>query len=53
VVERLGLPAEECAFVDDIAVNVEAARALGFAVVHFRDTDQAIAELDALIGAPR
>jgi putative hydrolase of the HAD superfamily len=53
VLERLGLPAEECAFVDDIAVNVEAARALGFAVVHFRDTDQAIAELDALIGAPR
>ena len=50
VLERLALPAEECAFVDDIAVNVEAARALGFAVVHFRDTDQAIAELDALIG---
>jgi putative hydrolase of the HAD superfamily len=48
VLERLGLAAEECAFVDDIAVNVEAARALGFAVVHFRDTPQAIAELDAL-----
>ena len=40
-----------CAFVDDLAVNVEAARALGFAVVHFRDTEQAIAELDALLGA--
>jgi putative hydrolase of the HAD superfamily len=52
VLERLELPAEECAFVDDIAVNVEAARALGFAVVHFRDTDQAIAELDVLIGSP-
>jgi putative hydrolase of the HAD superfamily len=48
VLERLALPAEECAFVDDIAVNVEAARALGFAAVHFRDTAQAIAELDAL-----
>jgi putative hydrolase of the HAD superfamily len=51
VLERLRLPAEECAFIDDIAVNVEAARALGFAVVHFRDTDQAIAELDTVIGS--
>jgi putative hydrolase of the HAD superfamily len=50
VLERLRLAPGECAFVDDIAVNVEAARALGFAVVHFRDTAQAIAELDALIG---
>jgi putative hydrolase of the HAD superfamily len=51
VLERLGLPAEECVFVDDVAVNVEAAQALGFAVVHFRDTEQAIAELDALLPA--
>jgi putative hydrolase of the HAD superfamily len=49
VLERLGLPAEECVFVDDLAVNIEAARTLGFAVVHFRDTEQAIAELDALL----
>jgi putative hydrolase of the HAD superfamily len=49
VLERLQLPAEECAFVDDLAVNVEAARELGFAVVRFRDTEQAIAELDALL----
>jgi putative hydrolase of the HAD superfamily len=49
VLERLGLPAEECAFVDDIAVNVEAARELGFAGVHFVSTEQAIAELDALL----
>jgi putative hydrolase of the HAD superfamily len=51
VLERLGLPAEECVFVDDLAVNIEAARALGFAVVHFRETEQAIAELDALLPA--
>ena len=31
VLERLELPAAACAFVDDIAINVEAARALGFA----------------------
>jgi putative hydrolase of the HAD superfamily len=51
VLERLQLPAEECVFVDDLAVNIEAARKLGFAVVHFRDTEQAIAELDALLPA--
>jgi putative hydrolase of the HAD superfamily len=51
VLERLALPAEACVFVDDVAVNVEAARKCGFAVVHFRDTRQAIAELDALLAA--
>ena len=51
VLERLGLPAEECVFVDDLAVNIEAARELGFAVVHFRETEQTIAELDALLSA--
>jgi putative hydrolase of the HAD superfamily len=53
--ERLGLPAEACAFVDDLERNVAAARELGFHGVEFRDTAQAIAELDALLGraAPR
>lgn len=50
VLERLGLPAAECAFVDDIAVNVNASRELGFAGVHFTGTEQAIAELDLLLG---
>jgi putative hydrolase of the HAD superfamily len=52
VLERLGLPAQACVFVDDVDVNVATARELGFAVVHFRDTGQAIAELDRLLGAP-
>ena len=47
--ERLGLPAEACAFVDDVEVNVTAANAAGMRAIHFRDTDQAIAELDALV----
>jgi putative hydrolase of the HAD superfamily len=53
--ERVGLPAEACAFVDDLERNVAAARELGFHGVEFRDTAQAIAELDALLGraAPR
>jgi putative hydrolase of the HAD superfamily len=49
VLERLGLPAAACAFVDDLEVNIEAARQLGFAVVHYHDTEQAIVELDALL----
>ncbi len=32
--ERLGLTPAECVFVDDIEGNIDAARALGFAVVH-------------------
>ena len=47
--ERLELPAGECVFIDDLERNVVAARELGFATVHFADTEQAIAELDALL----
>ena len=36
VLERLRLPAEACAFVDDLEHNIDAAAALGFAVVHHR-----------------
>jgi putative hydrolase of the HAD superfamily len=49
--ERLGADATSCAFVDDNELNVNAARELGFHAVHFRDTSQAIAELDALLGS--
>jgi len=46
-VERLGdgIAAAECLFVDDVAVNIEAARELGMTAVHFRDNDQAIPEI--------
>jgi putative hydrolase of the HAD superfamily len=47
--ERLGLPAEACAFVDDLEVNVDAAREAGMHGVAFRDTAQAIAELASLL----
>jgi putative hydrolase of the HAD superfamily len=48
-VERLGdgVAAEHCLFVDDVEVNVAAARELGMRAVHFRDNDQAIAEIRA------
>jgi putative hydrolase of the HAD superfamily len=48
--ERLGLPADACAFVDDLAVNVDAARALGMHGVLHRDTAATIEALDGLLG---
>ena len=49
--ERLGLPASACLFVDDIADNCEAARALGVTAVHFRHNEQAIGEIRAALDA--
>ncbi|HVE69596.1 MAG TPA: HAD family phosphatase [Solirubrobacteraceae bacterium] len=46
---RLGLPAPACLFLDDLDVNVEAARALGMPAIHFRTTPQAIAEISAAL----
>jgi epoxide hydrolase-like predicted phosphatase len=45
--ERLGgVEAGECLFLDDVDVNCEAARSLGMRAVHYRDADQAIAEVE-------
>jgi epoxide hydrolase-like predicted phosphatase len=51
--ERLGggLKPEECVFVDDIAPNCDAARALGWQAVLFEDTEQAIADIQAALGS--
>jgi putative hydrolase of the HAD superfamily len=50
-VERIGdgIGATECLFVDDVEVNVAAARELGMAAVHFRSADQAIPEIEAAL----
>jgi putative hydrolase of the HAD superfamily len=45
-----GLSPAECVFVDDIEVNCDAARELGMVAIHFRDNDQAIAEIEAAVG---
>jgi epoxide hydrolase-like predicted phosphatase len=48
--ERLGgVEAGECLFLDDVDVNCEAARSLGMRAVHYRDADQAIAEIRAFL----
>ena len=43
--ERLGLPAESCLFVDDVLVNCEGARKAGLTAVHFQENEQAIGEI--------
>jgi putative hydrolase of the HAD superfamily len=47
--ERVGAPAEACLFVDDVEVNCEGARKAGMSAVHFRDNEQAIAEIRAAL----
>jgi epoxide hydrolase-like predicted phosphatase len=43
---RLGVPPDEVIFVDDVPRNIEAARAVGMLAVHFRNTAQAVAEIE-------
>ncbi len=40
-----GASAEQCLFIDDVAVNVETARAIGMVAVHFQSNEQAIPEI--------
>jgi putative hydrolase of the HAD superfamily len=48
--ERLGLPAEACAFLDDLEVNVDAAREAGMRGIVYRDNGRAIAALASMLG---
>jgi putative hydrolase of the HAD superfamily len=48
-----GISAEECLFVDDVEVNVDAARAIGMAAVHFRANEEAVGEIRGLLQLDR
>ncbi len=48
LLERYALKAEECVFLDDTLVNVEAGEKLGIKGIHFKSQEQAIRELSAL-----
>jgi putative hydrolase of the HAD superfamily len=50
--ERVGMPAEACLFIDDLEPNIAGAEAAGMKAVHFRDNAQAIAEIRAALGRP-
>jgi epoxide hydrolase-like predicted phosphatase len=48
--ERMQVDAQETLFLDDLAVNVAAANQIGMKAVHFRETRQALAEVQSLLG---
>ena len=47
LLERYGLNANECVFIDDSQPNIETAKKLGFAAFRFTTTDKLIADLKA------
>jgi HAD superfamily hydrolase (TIGR01509 family) len=49
-VDKLGVLANEAVFVDDMLVNVEAARREGLKAIQFRRTEQVLDELTGLLG---
>ncbi len=49
--KRIGLPAGELCFFDDVTANCEGARNAGWNCVQFKDIDQAIADFDQLVNA--
>jgi putative hydrolase of the HAD superfamily len=52
--EAVGRPvaATDCAYLDDLGINLKPARALGFTTIKVVDPDRALAELSELVGLP-
>lgn len=51
-VQRIGVAAEQCVFVDDVPGNLQPAAQLGMATVHHRASGETIAELEHLLHVP-
>jgi epoxide hydrolase-like predicted phosphatase len=49
--ERIGLPAEACLFIDDVLVNCEGAEKAGMTAIHFQHNEQAIADIRAALAS--
>lgn len=47
-VRRIGKPANECLFIDDSLANIEQARKMGFATIHFQSPEQLEQDLHRL-----
>ena len=52
VCDELGVEPEEAVFLDDLGVNLKPARAMGMTTIKVADPDDAIAELEAVVGFP-
>lgn len=47
---KLGVAPAECVFLDDLGINLKPARAMGMATIKVGDPDDAIAELEQVLG---
>ncbi|MHB8510563.1 MAG: HAD family hydrolase [Actinomycetota bacterium] len=47
---KVGIDPADCVFIDDFAVNVEGARAVGMTAIHHRTHEQTIPQLEELFG---
>ena len=50
VLDRLGVPATDVVFLDDLGVNLKPARAMGMTTIKVVEPEQALAELEAVLG---
>lgn len=48
LLEKIGRPAEECLFIDDSLPNIQQANTIGFAVLHFRSSEQLKTDLERM-----
>jgi putative hydrolase of the HAD superfamily len=48
--ERIGLPPQECVFVDDLGGNLKPARAMGMLTIRHRSAGETIAQLEQALG---
>jgi putative hydrolase of the HAD superfamily len=52
VCEELGVAPEEAVFLDDLGVNLKPARAMGMTTIKVVDPDDALSQLEAVVGFP-
>jgi len=50
--ERIGVPAGECVFVDDLRENCDGAEAVGMTAILHRGAESTVPELERLLGVP-
>lgn len=50
--EQLGIEPSDAVFLDDLGVNLKPARAMGMTTIKVGDPDEAIAQLEAVVGFP-
>lgn len=48
----LGVAPEDCVYLDDLGINLKPARAMGMATIKVESADQALGELEQLLGLP-